>query len=165
MGAGAALERHVSLWDFAVATYRRPGVEEACLALQDDHRQCVPLLLWRLWVLDRVIDATDLRRAVDVARKWETAVVAPLRSVRRGLRESFPAVADDARLALREKLKAAELLAERVLLESLERLTIAGGSAHADAIAALAELVDAWGGDAPAPLLARLAAAAASATG
>ena len=165
MGARAPLERHVSLWDFAVATYRRPAVEEVCLALQDDHGQCVPLLLWRLWALNRLIDATDLRRAVDVARKWETAVVAPLRSVRRELRESFPAVADDARLAMRERLKADELQAEHVLLESLDRLTIVGDGAPADAADALAELVAAWGGDAPAHVLARLAAAAASATG
>ena len=155
----------MSLWDFAVAIYRRPGVEGACLALQDDHGQCVPLLLWRLWALDRPIDPIGLRRAVELARTWETSVVAPLRSVRRGLRESFPAVADDSRLALRERLGADELQAERVLLESLEQLAIDGEAARADAAGALAELVDAWGGEAPAHLLARLAAAAASATG
>ena len=154
----------MTLWDFAVAAYRRPGVEQDCLALQDEHGQCVTLLLWRLWVLDRKIGASELARAVEVARKWETAVVAPLRSVRRKLREPFLAVADHARMELRERLKADELEAERVLLQSLESLKIAGGSAPADAAGALVELVAMWGGDPPAPLLVRLAAAAASAT-
>ena len=154
----------MSLWDFAVAAYRRPGVEQDCLALQDEHGQCVPLLLWRLWALDRRIGASELARAVELARRWETSVVAPLRSVRRGLREPFAGVAEDARLGLREKLKADELAAERILLESLKGLKIPGDSAPVDAADALVELVAVWGGDAPAPLLVRLAAAAASAT-
>jgi uncharacterized protein (TIGR02444 family) len=155
----------VSLWDFAVALYNRPGVEETCLTLQDDHGQSVALLLWRLWALDRAIDAGQLRAAVLICRAWEGSVLAPLRSVRRGLREPVPGVADPARLALRESVKADELAAEHVLLEALEASTSAYTKPPSDAFEALSELAAIWGGAPPASLLTRLAAAAASARG
>jgi uncharacterized protein (TIGR02444 family) len=155
----------LSLWDFAVSLYGRRSVEEVCLALQDDHDQCVPLFLWRLWALDRVVEAGQLRSAAETARAWEAAVVAPLRTTRRRLRDPVPGVADAARLALRGSVKAAELAAERVLLDALEASTSVRAAPPSNAVEALIELAVLWGEAPPASLLARLAAAAASATG
>ena len=79
----AALGRRVSLWDFALTLYARPGVQAAGLTLQDEHGQSVPLLIWRLWANDRRVDAATLRAAAGLACDWEARVVAPLRTVRR----------------------------------------------------------------------------------
>jgi len=155
----------VTLWDFAVSLYARPGVEAACLALQDDHGQCAPLLLWRLWALDRTLDAATLRSAVVLARDWDKRVVAPLRSVRRGLAAPIPPIADAPRLSLRESVKASELAAERALLESLETLTSTDQTGGKAAIDALVELAEAWSPPAPIMLLTDLADSAASVTG
>ena len=120
-------------WDWAVAVYARPGVAEACLDLQDGYGQNVPLLLWAVW------RGGDIMAAVALARSWEDEVVAPLRGVRRRLKERAGAE------ALRQRVKAVELEAERALMAELEG--VAGAMADETALAAV---VEAWGG-APAP--------------
>jgi uncharacterized protein (TIGR02444 family) len=159
------MDGHLNLWDFALTLYARPGVEAACMALQDDHDQNVPLLLWRLWALGRRVDATTLGSAVALARDWDERVVAALRTVRRRLTAPAPAIADAGRLSLRETVKASEIAAERLLLESLEMLTPKDETRGKTGIDALRELVAAWSRPAPLMLLSHLAAAAASVTG
>jgi uncharacterized protein (TIGR02444 family) len=143
------------LWDWAVAAYARPGVEPACLTLQDDHGQNVSFLLWAAWA--RTADPARLAQAADIARRWEVLTLGPIRLVRRALKLGFPGVPDLAREALREDVKAAELRAERVLLEALEALTPGPGAAPA--LQALQAATVAWGNAAPAKALAALAAA------
>jgi len=137
----------VTAWDFAVALYARPGVEAVCLRLQDVDGQCVPLLLWRLWSVreDRNVEAEVVRRAVEFARTWERSAIAPLRQVRRRLKAPFPPVAAVARAALRGEVAAAELAAERALLDALDALTPEPGGALLDALAALRALGALWG--------------------
>ncbi len=153
------------LWDFALAVYGRPGVEAACLALQDAHGQCVPLLLWRAWALDRPLDPSALTSAVRLARDWQVRVVAPLRAVRRDLAAQAPPIVDADRRSLRDAVKASELAAERALLVGLEALTPPGETPRGAAVDALAELAQTWSAPAPIALLSHLAAAAASVTG
>lgn len=144
------------LWSWAVAAYARPGVAEACLALQDDHGQDVPLLLWAAW--RGPADAETVEAACDTARSWRDAAIAPLRLVRRTLKKPVPDMEDAARLALREQVKAVELAAERGLLEALEALS---GPAQVPAPAPLPALVAAaraWGPVTPRAALATLAA-------
>jgi uncharacterized protein (TIGR02444 family) len=155
----------VNLWDFAVSLYARPGVDTACLTLQDEYAQSVPLLIWRLWAHDRRIDAATVRSAAGLARDWDERVVAPLRSVRRSLTAPARPIADERRLHLRERVKSNELAAERAMLEGLEALTSNERAVGTAAIEALAEVADAWSRPAPVALLAVLAAAAASVTG
>ena len=158
------MARRLSPWDYAVSLYARPGVEPVCLSLQDDHGQCVPLLLWRLWALDRPVDGAVLSSAIKAALLWDTVVVIPLRTIRRNLPVPIFGAADKVRAALRESLKADELGAERRLLDELVALTPAAAGPPANALEALSDLVDAWGAPAPRALLARLAGAAASVT-
>ena len=126
-------------WDYAAALYARPAVEAACLRLQDDDGQCAPLLLWRLWSVHegRAVDGETLERAVEIARAWDGAVVAPLREVRRRLKAPSPPIADAARAALREQVAVAELAAERILLDTLGALTPETRGAPADVLTAL----------------------------
>ena len=56
-----------SAWAFAVAAWRRPGVEATCLELQDAHGQLPALLLWRLWTLEANVRA----RAFYERRGWQ----------------------------------------------------------------------------------------------
>jgi uncharacterized protein (TIGR02444 family) len=135
--------------------YARPGAAQACLALQDDHGQNVPLLLWAVWA--QVRDPDLLGRAAVVAKAWDAMAVSPLRGARRALKSSVPPVADAAREGLRRDVKAAELRAEKVLMQTLEAMTgEPGGAAVADALAAAAA---AWGKPLPRNALAALAAA------
>jgi len=146
----------MGIWDWALRAYGRPGVPEACLRLQDGFGQNTDLLLWAVWA--ETADETLLAQAAEVTRKWETTALIPLRDVRRALKAPVAPVHEEARERLREDVKAAELHAERVLLETLAGLSgEAKGGAHAlDALRAAAA---AWKSPAPDTELAALAAA------
>lgn len=111
------------LWSFTLDLYARPGVEQACLALQA-HGGNVCALLCGVWLDQRGI-AFDLKRAEEIrqlATPWHEQVVGPLRAVR----TQWKAVAanDEELSALRERLKGLELDAERELLVRLQRLIL-----------------------------------------
>jgi len=146
----------MSVWEWALETYARPGVPEACLTLQDAHGQNTSLLLWAVWA--ETADADLLARACAAAQAWDETALKPLRAVRRALKASCPPVDDEAREGLREDVKAAELRAERVLMETLEAMSghKRGG---ASALTALEAASAAWGRPAPAEALAALAEA------
>ncbi len=145
----------MGLWDWAVAVYGRPGVQDACLALQDAHGQDVPLLLWAVWA--QVDDPALAARAAGLARDWDALAVNPLRAVRRALKPGFEGIADPAREALRNEVKAAELAAERALLQALEGLGGPGGAANG--LESLRTVSAAWKKSPPVDALAVLAAA------
>ena len=136
------------LWTWVEAAYARPGVEAACLELQDHHGQNVPLLLWAVWAASA--DPDLAREAATAARNWETSVVGQLRLARRSLKAPAPAIAEPGRERLRQDVKAAELAAERLLLEGLEMLTPARGASRS--IDALRTVSAAWGAAPNSPL-------------
>jgi uncharacterized protein (TIGR02444 family) len=145
----------MGIWDWALEAYAQPGVPEACLALQDVHGQNTSLLLWAVYA--EVKDPVVLARAAEATRAWDATALTPLREVRRALKPPLPPFADGARQELREEVKAVELAAERLLLETLEGLTKGRGGAHA--LEALEAASQAWEKPAPADALAELAAA------
>ena len=145
----------MSIWDWALRVYARPGVPEACLRLQDGFGQNTSFLLWAVWA--EAADPDLLARAAATARAWDEATLNPLRQVRRALKMAAPPVDDAAREGLREDVKAAELRAERVLMETLASLS---GEARggAPALEALKAASAAWDMVAPTQELAALAA-------
>ena len=131
-----ALERHggsvVSLWDWAGRVWGKPGVSGACLALQDDHGQCVPLLLWALWRLEQDDPLVDATIDEAVARcRTRYAAIATLRAARRA-----------AAPPERQRLRLRELAAERDLLDDLEAVS---GPRRTSPNDQLAELSTRWG--------------------
>jgi uncharacterized protein (TIGR02444 family) len=146
----------MSLWEWALGAYGRDGVADACLHLQDAHGQNVPLLLWAAWA--ELDDPGRLAQGAAAARSWDAVAVTPLRAIRRSLKAPAPPVADAAREAVREEVKAIELRAERVLLETLAGVAGAasGGAPAFDALKAASK---AWGPPAPDDTLAALARA------
>lgn len=144
----------LSPWAWIVAAYARPGVAEACLALQDDHRQNVSLVLWAAWAGDD--DASRLARACVLARAWDAAVLLPIRSARRNLKGAFEGVDNASREALYGQAKALELQAERLLIEALEAQGKPDKAVSAEA--AMIAACQAWGNPPPAHVLASLAA-------
>ncbi len=144
----------MGLWDWALEVYARPGVPEACLALQDDHGQNTSYLLWAAWAGG--LPTELLSRGVALAQTWDATTLVPLRQVRRALKAPMPQVEDRARESLRQDVKASELRAEQVLMEALARLS-GGQSRGGPALTALRAASLAWGSAAPEDLLATLA--------
>ena len=138
------------LWDFSLALYARPGVAEACLALQERHGIDVNLLLFCCWSGDRghrlaPRELADLVAAVDA---WHAEVVRPLRGVRRWLKGRDLGLGEPVE-ALRAEIKARELDAERIEQRLLEgTLAIAAGEPSPTAAAAnLRAYLEAIGAD------------------
>ena len=150
-----------ALWPYALELYARPGVEPLLLELQDAHGQCVPFLLWSLWIAatGRPIDPAQAASCADLARAWQDAAVAPLRRLRRTLKA--PAKAEKVQARIGIGVKALELEAERMLLQMLEETSPGPAAAPCDRLEALSLAVRAWGGEVPRALLQRLAALAA----
>ncbi len=149
-----------ALWDWATTAYARPGVEEACLTLQDGHDQNTPFLLWAAWAAEtgRTLDADALEAAADTARAWESAAIAPLRAVRRTLKAPIPDLDDTGREAVRTRIKACELLAEQELMRQLESLAPSATGALRPTGPALIDAARAWNRVIPRGLLEALAA-------
>ncbi len=124
MAAGLGVNMCADLWSFALSTYARPGVEAACLRLQE-HGADVCLLLCGAWLEQRGVAAAPERVLAlhQLARPWRTQVIEPLRQVRVQWRAM--AQQDQPLAALRERIKALELEAERELLTRLEALALA----------------------------------------
>jgi uncharacterized protein (TIGR02444 family) len=155
----------LSLWERASRAYESAEVERLCLALQDDHGQCVSYLLWAIWAGEqgRVVNAGMASHAAELAHDWELSVLKPLRAVRRRLKSSVPGISDTAREASRERLKDEEIAAEQLLLDALEAMTPAAGRHTGDLAGDLAGSLRvaqaAWAAPAPDRALADLAEA------
>lgn len=112
----ASPDTFLSLWDFSLSHYARPGVAETCLQLQDGHGANVNLLLWCVWLEQRglMLDEVRLHNAQQRIHSWDEHYVIPLRHLRRRMKAEF-GVADTAIEQLRTQIKQAELLAEKQL--------------------------------------------------
>ncbi len=108
-------------WTFSLRIYGRPGVPAACLALQNGSGVDVNVMLFGLFLANagRSLDAADVAAIASAVEAWKADVVVPLRRVRTLLKSS-PAVVDSAgAAALRDRVKAVELEAERLQQEAL----------------------------------------------
>jgi len=108
---GRARQAGESLWRFSLALYARPGVAAALLALQDRVGCDVNLILFALGLgaEARALDAPGLRAAAAAIAPLNTAIVHPLRRLRRELKG---AVESDLQ-SLRGRILNLELAAER----------------------------------------------------
>ena len=116
----------MSLSDYAAAIYGQPGVEAACLRLQDHHGAGVNLLLFALWQASRgtYLDRLSVRSAIAATADWQSTVVRPLRAVRRRLKAQHYGATSTAAERVRQQVKLAELEGEWAELEILARQTM-----------------------------------------
>jgi len=116
-GEGQAL----GLWHFSCAFYAQPGVSEALIALQDRAGLDVNLMLFALWqgaCGPHRLSPAELIAAERSAGPIRTAIVLPLRALRRKLRSDCY---DDVQ-RLRARIKTLEIAAERIVQRRLARL-------------------------------------------
>ncbi|RYY73732.1 MAG: TIGR02444 family protein [Gammaproteobacteria bacterium] len=122
-----APESHQSLWNFALGFYARQGVAETCLLLQDQHNANVCLLIGLHW-LDtqrRTLAPEDWSDLVERTGHWTREIIEPLRKLRRTLKQELDDFEmDDLQDQIRQTIKQAELLAEKKLLEEIERWSL-----------------------------------------
>jgi uncharacterized protein (TIGR02444 family) len=102
-------------WPFSLTTYRRSGVERACLQRQDDLGLDVNCLLFCCWAARAGygrLEGTEVGALVQLSRDWNEPIVKPLREVRRALKDRVGPAAEGPVAALRQAVKDVELEAE-----------------------------------------------------
>ncbi len=105
-----------------MALYRRDGVPDACLHLQNRHDLDVNLVLFAAFVgADRRqrLTATNLEAARARVDTWHREVVRPLRAVRQRLKNGPPPAPTETTEHLRRRLKHVEIEAELIELDEL----------------------------------------------
>jgi uncharacterized protein (TIGR02444 family) len=122
-----------SLWNFSVRVYASPGVEDACIRLQEVWNADVPVLLFALWRGKRGCELSNanIQEIVDTVTVWQREVITPIRQLRRRLRDDADRLAPELTVgmqAVRKELQQTELAAERRELECLA--TIEVGATH-----------------------------------
>ncbi|SER19083.1 TIGR02444 family protein [Amphritea atlantica] len=99
-----------AFWNYAVAIYSDPAIEQLCLRLQNRYQLSVNDLLFALWLAHL---GRQLPETLDYAgvREWRINMLEPLRLLRYQLRQSKRSSAEE---ECYQRLKKAELAAERV---------------------------------------------------
>ena len=123
-----------AFWRFSLALYARPGVADALIAIQDRAARDVNLVLFALWLgasRGRRLAAGELAGAEAAIAPIAGAAVAPLRRLRRQLKSA----ADPDLAALRRRIVALEIAAERRVQYRLAARTATTGP-QADRLAA-----------------------------
>jgi uncharacterized protein (TIGR02444 family) len=114
----------MNFWSFSLQLYGKPGIAEACIALQDGLGLDVNLLLFCCWHgrAMRKLDEAGLRQAIATVEAWQSDVVKPLRAVRRRLKAGVPPITARECQSLRHKVNDLELESERIAQSALEAL-------------------------------------------
>ena len=115
------------LWEFSLKLYAEPGVAASCLSLQNQHGFDVNLVLFCIWYGFRHGELTEdlLETALETSDSWRKTVVQPLRHLRTRLKRALVegAYSSSSEISvLRELIKTAELDAERIQQQELEKL-------------------------------------------
>lgn len=122
-------------WRFSLALYGRAEVQEACLTLQDMHGLDVNLLLYACFAGARghALTRQEMEILTGAVEAWHLEVVRPLRASRRWMKRQD---LDAAGHSLRDRIKAAELEAERLEQETLwSALPLPEGAPNGEAVA------------------------------
>lgn len=115
---------HAGFWLWSLKCYAVEGAAPLLLRLQDSFGFNINLLLWCAWCARSFQELPEetMRSAMALTALWSGEVSARLRAARRALK-SPPAAADaGAASALRSDVQAAELAAEKIEQDMLERL-------------------------------------------
>jgi len=108
-------------WRFSLQLYRRPGVADACIALQEEAGADVNLLLFLLWhaAQRRALSVEEVAGLEAKVAAWRERAVIPLRAIRRTLKSPQALVEAGDAEAFRTRIKAVELEAERLQQEAM----------------------------------------------
>lgn len=126
-------------WTHALGVYLREEPRAAFLRLQDRGGADVPMLLWCLWLSSegRAPSRQTMADAVAFSARWRTAMVDPLRRVRRGAKGGIDGLPADLAEAGRTLVAETEQALERLQMDHLAGLPVEPGTVPAQAMLGL----------------------------
>lgn len=108
-----------SLWDYSLSHYHKPGVEKACLQLQDDFSLDVNIVFLCCFYAQHygALSTQQINKLKELSYQWQNNLIKNLRQSRRWLKKK------DAEL-LRQGIKELELNAEKHYMQLLQETSI-----------------------------------------
>ncbi|HXF87537.1 MAG TPA: TIGR02444 family protein [Xanthobacteraceae bacterium] len=136
MSADNKTRSNSPFWQFSIKFYAVPGVAPACIRLQDEAGVDVNVLFFLLWNASqgRSLSEAEVQQADHAVAPWRSITVIPLREIRRTLKTAQSIVDRDAAESFRNRIKQAELEAERLEQEALFTLVKTGRFGRAGAV-------------------------------
>ncbi|WP_343315466.1 TIGR02444 family protein [Brucella sp. BE17] len=118
------IDAHSELWSFLLMLYDEAGIPDALLSLQEGQAIDVPFYLAVLHAVttDHHITPTAISALYAEVQEWREKVIVPLRTIRKTLKVHSWATRFENTGAFRETIKSAELKAEKIEVEVLEKL-------------------------------------------
>jgi uncharacterized protein (TIGR02444 family) len=115
-------------WRFSLKFYGQSGVSDACIALQDGCGIDVNLLLFLFWLASerQLLSPDEVKKLDATIKSWRELTIIPIRDTRRKLKGAKTFVDPAKQEALRDKVKAVELEAEKLQQEALYAFTQTG---------------------------------------
>ena len=104
-------------WEFSIDFYGRDGVEERLLLLQEELHVDVNLVLYCYWagyIGAPFLTDLDVNNVLELIKTWQKNIVKPLRVLRSKLKNNSIIKDNLCSGGIREKIKLAELDAERL---------------------------------------------------
>ncbi len=117
-------ETDESLWNFATCLYQQEAVKETCLRLQDSAGASVNVILWLAWLASTNVrlKPAALSQALQAIGTDHLELVKSLRQARTHLKSANNFTRVQSQM-IRKHILAAELSAEKVMLQRLQDLT------------------------------------------
>jgi uncharacterized protein (TIGR02444 family) len=113
-----------TFWDYSLRLYSQPGVEEACLTLQDEFDLDVNIVLFCLWAGGEgpgQLTPAEMAEVIARGGQWQREVVRRLRHIRRTLKKDDLGATTELVEIFRPRAQMLELAAEHV-----QQLLLAG---------------------------------------
>ncbi len=104
-------------WEFSVSFYRKPGVADACLFVQDRYGLNVNVILFCIWAADTgrgMLTSVQINTALHRVADWEEQVIKPLREIRRTCRQEALGIPEFLLQTFVPQIETVELEAEQV---------------------------------------------------
>lgn len=111
-------------WDFSISLYRRDGVADACLALQDRHNLDINFFFFCIWTAQQGLstDAPTVELWHSKISDWHNNVVRHLRFLRRALKNNSMGSEMELAQSFRARLQKLEIDAEHIEQITLTKL-------------------------------------------
>ena len=119
-------------WDWSLEVYRREGVADTLLQMQDGHGVDVNLVLWCIWAgkYYAELEEESVQSILSQTEDWAASVTEPVRAVRRRLKAGAGGMSARDVENLYRRLKAAELESERMTQTALAAATRAAAGPY-----------------------------------
>jgi uncharacterized protein (TIGR02444 family) len=123
------------LWDYACALYAQSNVEEACLALQNNFKADVNVLLFICWYIENIgsdVSKEFLQSIIKTSLQWQRDVVEPLRQLRKKIGALEGVDARTIKVSMLRSELEAEKSEQFALLEMMPSIDIKAASLPSD---------------------------------